>query len=50
MARVDNSMIEMTPLMTPTRRNDEQKAPINGVEESFSSDMNKNSHIENNQR
>ena len=43
MARVDNSMIEMRQLVTPTNGNDE-------VEESSSIDMNKHSSIENTQR
>ena len=41
MASADNSIIEMTPIMKTTSRNDEHKTPINELEESSSSVMSK---------
>ena len=50
MASVDNSMMEMTPLMMPTSRNDDQRGPIDELEELSSNDMKKHSPCENQQR
>ena len=41
MASVDNSMMEMTPLIMPTSRNDDHRGPIDELEELSSNDMKK---------
>jgi len=50
MASADNSIIEMTPIMTQKSRNNEHKTPIDELEESSSSVMSKHSSGENTQR